>query len=177
MALERTATIIGASVTLVAWLAGLTTTARRVAEVLPAPSSPPVDARAAQLDREITHLAERMRPSSVPHQPGRNLFSFVARKPRAVISVAPVPSAAALTEAAPARPAPPPVKLSGIAEDAAPTGGTEVVRTAIISARGQLILAKEGEAVTDRYRVARISADVVELVDASDGSVLRLALK
>lgn len=177
MALERTATIIGAGVTLVAWLAGLTTTDRRhVVEVLPAPS-PAVDTRAAQLDREIAHLTERMRPSALPHQPGRNLFSFVARKPSTAVAVAALPSTPALSEAAPARPAPPALKLSGIAEDAAPSGGTDVVRTAIINARGQLFLAKEGEAVTDRYRVVRISANVVELVDASDGSVLRLALK
>ena len=175
MALERTATIIGAGVTLVAWLAGLTTTTDRphASDVLPAPS-PAVDTRAAQLDREIAHLTERMRLSSVPNQTGRNLFSYAARKPRAAVAPAAVPPAPALTEAAPARPTPPPLKLSGIAEDAA---GADVVRTAIINARGQLFLAREGEAVTDRYRVTRISADVVELVDSSDGSVLRLALK
>ena len=66
------------------------------------------------------------------------------------------------------------MKLSGIAEDATADG---VVRTAIISAAGQLFLAKEGENVTPRFRVSKISADVVELSDLIDGSALRLALK
>jgi hypothetical protein len=40
-----------------------------------------------------------------------------------------------------------------------------------------LFLAKEGENVTARYRVARISSEVVELTDLDDGTVLRLALR
>jgi len=66
------------------------------------------------------------------------------------------------------------LRLSGIAEDRTPGG---VVRTAIISGRGQLFLAKQGDAVTDRYQVARISSEVVELTDLTDGSLVRLALK
>ena len=38
-------------------------------------------------------------------------------------------------------------------------------------------MVKEGETVTPRYRVAKISADVVELTDVIDDSTLRLALK
>ena len=49
--------------------------------------------------------------------------------------------------------------------------GRRPVRTAIISGEGQLYMVKEGEAVTPRYRVAKISADVVELVDLFDNSV------
>jgi hypothetical protein len=172
MPFERTATIVGAGVTLVAWLVGATTSDRRTVVEVVAAKSPVLDTRGAELAREVAHLSERLRPAAVPHQPGRNLFSFAAPKPRPVTAVQ--PAKAALTEAAPARPAPPQLKLSGIAEDTA-SGG--VVRTAIINARGQLFLAKEGEAVTDRYRVARISAEVVELQDLGDGSVLRLALK
>jgi hypothetical protein len=66
------------------------------------------------------------------------------------------------------------VKLSGIAEDVTAEG---VSRTAIISGFGQLFLVKEGDSVTDRYRVAKISSDVVELSDLTGGAVLRLALK
>jgi hypothetical protein len=51
------------------------------------------------------------------------------------------------------------------------------VRTAVISGAGQLFLVKEGEHVTPRYLVAKISADVVELADQGDGSTRRLALK
>ncbi len=66
------------------------------------------------------------------------------------------------------------MKLSGIAEDVTADG---VVRTAIISAFGQLFLVKEGEPVTERYRVAKISSDVVELSDLTEGTILRFALK
>ena len=65
-------------------------------------------------------------------------------------------------------------KLAGIAEDA---GADGPVRTAIISGGGQLFMVKEGETVTPRYRVAKISADVVELTDVIDNSVRRLALR
>jgi hypothetical protein len=89
--------------------------------------------------------------------------------------VAPSPKPA-LSEAAVQveRPAPPVMKLSGIAEDVTASG---VVRTAIISAFGQLFLVKEGELVTARYRVAKISSEVVELSDLMDGTALRFALK
>jgi hypothetical protein len=40
-----------------------------------------------------------------------------------------------------------------------------------------LFLVKEGETITTRYRVAKISTDVVELVDLGDNSIRRLALR
>jgi hypothetical protein len=64
--------------------------------------------------------------------------------------------------------------LIGIAED---PGADGVIRTAIISGFGDVFLVKEGESVTSRYKVARISGDVVELSDATDASIIRLALK
>ena len=69
------------------------------------------------------------------------------------------------------------LKLIGVAEDTTTDG---LVRTTIISGPGQLYVVKEGDPVTSRYRVARISPDVVELDDLArtgDASVLRLALK
>ena len=68
----------------------------------------------------------------------------------------------------------PPLKLSGIAEDA---GADGPVRIAFISGEGQLFMVKEGDTVTTRYRVAKISADVVELIDVVDNSIRRLALR
>ena len=68
----------------------------------------------------------------------------------------------------------PPLKLAGIAEDAGPDGP---VRIAIVSGEGQLFMVKEGETVTPRYRVTKISADVIELTDVVDNSVRRLALR
>ena len=76
-----------------------------------------------------------------------------------------------------AAPLPPPLILAGLAEDAGPNGP---VRTAIISGAGQVFLVKEGEAFSLRgitYRVARVSENSVELVEASDGTPRTLSLK
>jgi hypothetical protein len=66
------------------------------------------------------------------------------------------------------------LKLVGMAEDAGPDGP---VRTAIISAFGQLFLVKEGERVTSRYQVAKISAEAAEIRDLGDNSTVTLVLK
>jgi hypothetical protein len=79
-----------------------------------------------------------------------------------------------LSEAAPLV-AQPSLKLAGIAEDPGPDGTTQ--RTAIISGEGQLFMVKEGENVTPRYRVVKVSADVVELLDLSTNTPRRLALR
>ena len=44
-------------------------------------------------------------------------------------------------------------------------GPTVPSALAFISGGGQLFMVKEGDTVTPRYRVAKISADVVELTD------------
>jgi hypothetical protein len=72
---------------------------------------------------------------------------------------------------------PPPVEplaLVGLAED---EGADGPVRTAIISGGGDLFIVKEGDAVTSRYQVAAIAADVVVLTDVAAGTSLRLALR
>ena len=174
MSLKRTATIVVVGAALAAWLAAAATSGNRttIDSILVKPR--PIDTRGEALASEISRLHEHLRPAAVPRQPGRNLFSFAVHQP----SPAPVPppvSKPAVTEApAAVRPAAPVLKLSGIAEDATADG---VVRTAIISGSGQLFLVKEGENVTPRFRVAKISSEVVELSDLTDGTALRLALK
>ena len=79
------------------------------------------------------------------------------------VNVAPVPAVVAS-----------PLKLVGIAEDTSDDG---VVRTAIVSGYGDLFLVKEGESVTLRYRVSRVLSDLVELVDVTDQTTLRLAIQ
>jgi hypothetical protein len=174
MNLKRTATLLVVGAALAAWLAAAATSGNRdaVDPILLKPR--PVDARGEALANEIARLHDRLRPAAVPRQPSRNLFSYA---PRPVRGAAPPPIASkpAPPEApAVGRPAAPALKLSGIAEDTTPDG---VVRTAIISGSGQLYLVKEGESVTTRFRVAKISSDVVELSDLTDGTTLRLALK
>jgi len=172
MNLKRTATIVAAGGALAAWLAAAATSGIHDAPATSIVQQPPIEARGAALAAEIARLHERLRPVSSPRQSGRNLFQFTPPKPRTA-PPARAAANAALIEAAPAAAAPS-FKLSGIAED---PGADGPVRTAIITGEGQLFLVKEGEMVTARYRVSRISADVVELVDVGTNVPLRLAMK
>jgi hypothetical protein len=165
----------GAAVGACAWLAAGATSTNRETIVPNVQPTPIVDTRGAALADEISRLHEHLRPSAAPRQPGRNLFSFLPRQaPVAPSSSPPSLQKPALSESIAARPAAPVMKLSGIAEDVTAGG---VVRTAIISTFGQLFVVKEGELVTERYRVTRISADVAELSDVMDGTVVRIALR
>jgi hypothetical protein len=172
MNLRRTATFVVVGGALAAWLAAAATSGTRdnAPPIVIAPA--PIDSRGAELANEVQRLRERLHPDATPSKPGRNLFQFSAPKPAAIVPAA-VP-APALTEAV-TSPPPPELKLSGLAEDPGADGA--IIRTAIISTAEHVILAKEGDLVTPRYRVVRISSDVVELVDLGDGSTLRLALK
>jgi hypothetical protein len=173
MNVTRTAILACFGAVLAAWLAGAATSSNRGPIAPSVARTPLVDMRGAALAEEVARLHDHLRPSAVPQQPGRNLFSFSTR-PAPVALPLPAPPKAAVSESVATRPAAPAMKLSGIAEDVTERG---VVRTAIISAFGQLFLAKEGDAVTDRYRVVKISSDVAELSDLTDGAVLRIALK
>jgi hypothetical protein len=174
MNLKRTATIVVVGGALAAWLAAAMTSDQRDRAPRPAERNAAADARSETLAAEVARLHDRLRPTAEPREPARNLFQFTAVRPRPAAPVA----KAALSEAAPvvpvAPPPPPPFKLIGVAEDAGPTGP---VRTAIVSGSGQLFLVKEGQNVTLRYQVIKISADVVELQDLGDKTTLRLALK
>jgi len=172
MHVKRTLTLVVIGAALVAWLAGAATSNRDSAAP-PIVTRPAVDRQGADLAREIQRLHERLRPESTPRQPGRNLFAYHAAASRQRAAIVEAAQPASISEARPIA-AQPALKLAGIAEDDGPDGA---VRTAIISGDGQLFLAKEGDAVTTRYRVAKISADVVELTDTIDGSTRRLSLK
>ena len=172
MNLKRTTTIVVVGAALIAWLAGAATSNHAIPPAaVVQPTS--IERRGAELAGEIERLHERLAPTATPRTPGRNLFTFrtMAARPPAPIALAPRP---ALTEFVPAPTSLPSLKLSGIAED---PGAEGPVRIAFISGEGQLFMVKEGETVTPRYRVAKISADVVELVDVLDHSVRRLALR
>ncbi len=171
MNLKRTTTIVVVGAALAAWLAGAATSNHPIPP-LTAVHQTSIEKRGAELAIEIERLHERLAPAAAPRSPGRNLFAFRAAAPR---PAAPPPAPrASLSEAAPAPPALPPLKLAGIAED---PGADGPVRIAFIAGEGQLFMVKEGETVTPRYRVAKISADVVELTDVVDHSVRRLALR
>jgi Tfp pilus assembly protein PilP len=169
---KRTATIVVVGGALLAWLAGAATSNRAI-EPAPVISIPAIDNSGVALEKEIARLHERLRPTATPAQSNRNLFSFRSAPVRAVPAPR-APAAPALVEAPPLPPPLPPLKLVGVAEDA---GADGPARTAIVVGDGQLYTVKEGENVTARYRVTRISADVVELLDLNDNSLRRLALR
>jgi len=163
--------VVGA---LAAWRTFSSTPDRGGATPLDVVAQAPIDARAVALAKEVGRLRDRLEPGvSLPHH-GRDLFRFATAAPHAAplaLVTNPAPSDVATA------PSQPLLKLIGVAEDTTTDG---LVRTAIISGPGQLYVVKEGDRVTSRYRVARISPDVVELDDLArigDASVLRLALK
>jgi hypothetical protein len=173
MNLKRTTTIVLVAAAIGAWLAGAATTNHPI-PAAPIDRPPAIELRGAELASEIARLHERLRPISSPRQPGRNLFVYRAAAPSAPPPALAAAPAATLAAVVPPPPALPSLKLAGIAED---SGDDGPIRTAIISGEGQLYLVKEGEAVTARYRVSKIAADVVELVDVGDNSIRRLALR
>src|SRR5213075_1151740 len=100
---------------------------------------------------------ERMQPTAAPRREGRNLFRFhdaPAHAPAAAAPRAPVP------DLLPAPPPLPPLRLVGLGEEKSPDGP---IRTAYISGDGQLFISKVGDEVLRRYKVTKISEDVVEL--------------
>jgi hypothetical protein len=172
MRVKRTATIVFSGGALVAWFAGAATSNRPLPDPILTPR-PPIDARGDDLAAEIDRLHERLRPTTTPHAPGRNLFRFNG----AAVAPPPAPSlhpAAVEQTPAVAVPSLPPLRLAGIGEDPGPDGP---LRMAFISGDGQLFIVKIGDTVTPRYRVTAIAADVVELLDLTDNTTRRLAMR
>jgi len=169
MNLKRAATIVTTGGGLVAWLVGATTS-NHVAALPPPIDRAPIERRGAELATEMARFRERMPPTAAPRQPGRNLFKFrEASRPAAAPSGAPAPP----PENIPAPPPLAPMRLIGVSED---PGAAGPVRSAFVNADGQLFIVKEGDTVMMRYKVTKISSEVVELTD-EDGTVRRLALR
>lgn len=169
---KRAGAIVLGGGALAAWLAGAATSNRALPDPIVARPAR-VDARGADLANEIARLHERLRPAATPRTPARNLFAFRAAPAPAAPSTPVEAPRAALVET-PIAPALPPLKLAGIGEDPGPDGP---VRIAFVSSDTQLFIVKVGELLTPRYRVAAISADVVELVDLQDNGTRRLTMR
>jgi len=172
MKLKRAAMYSVALAALAAWWVSAST---EPVQPAPVPTPPPmtaVEKQGASLAHEIFRLREQTRLVTEPQRPSRNLFRFATSPPPATAQ--PLSEVPAFAGREPHGPPPPPaLSLIGLAQDEGPAG---TVRTAIISGGGNLFIVKEGEPVTPRFRVSRISGEVVELVD-TDGAFLRLALK
>ena len=178
MSIKRTTIIVVGGVALAAWLSAAMNPGR--APAAPATVRPaPIDATGAALSGEIARLRERLRPDAMPRQATRNPFVFRSSPSRAAPSspdkiVDTAAAAAVLAEQGRLR-----LSLAGIAEDPGPAGAAPV-RTAIIAGNGQVILAKEGDTVSDRgveYKLGTISSDSAELTDPRDNTIHRLVLK
>src|SRR4029079_3448473 len=154
------------------WIAAAATSNTRTIAPLVAVKPNVIDKSGAQLAVEVRRLHERLRPSDTPLH-SRDLFRYAGK------TAASSGAAECATFVAPPSEPPPaavvaPLKLEGLAED---HGDQGTVRTAIISGFGDIFLVKECDAVTLRYRVAKISPDAVELTDLTDNTPLRLALR
>jgi len=78
----------------------------------------------------------------------------------------PIQAAPAVAEEPPA----PDLVLIGFAEE-----GT--TRTAMLGSADELLMVTEGQTVAGRYRVAKVGADAVELIDLTTAATRRLLLK
>jgi hypothetical protein len=172
MNVKRTAMIGVAGVAVAVWISAATTSnMRTVAPVVPAKPNV-IDKSGAQLAVEVKRLHDRLRPGDTPVH-SRDLFRYAASASASAPVVTTAPAAPPVQEQ-PLAPLVAPLKLEGLAEN---NGDQGPVRTAIISGFGDFFLVKEGDSVTSRYRVAKISPDAVELTDLTDNTPLRLALR
>lgn len=142
-----------------------------------APSRPASRRAAApsDIEREAMRLQARGRSGAIYTQPQRDPFRFsagrpVASRPGGDVPAPERPNDTLVPSAAP----PPPVSLSGIAEDQV---GQRLERTAILSSPAGVLLVHEGDDVLGQYRVAKVESEAVELVKLTDGTTLRLSLR
>lgn len=137
-----------------------------------APAAPPqvaADVAVGEARSSLLAAAERLEAHARRNPPaamGRDPFRFggegrpVAR--RAPGGSPPGPTADAPASALPAVEPEPDIVLRGMAESGE---GEAIVRTAILSAGGDLVLASLGSRVGNRYEVVALTADSVELED------------
>jgi hypothetical protein len=172
MSWKSYAVVSGATV-LAGWLAS-TPPSNTPAATAPAARRPAArDVPASDIEREAERLQVRVQREVEYTQPQRNPFRFGAARPNVDRGGdLPVPAPAPPPVAVPVVSPPPPVTLSGIAED---QNGPQVERTAIFSSPAGVLLVREGDLVLGDYRVGRIESEAVELVN-SDGTTLRLTL-
>jgi hypothetical protein len=178
MSPKRAAVYYGCSATLLAaWLAsasGIVNQSVPSSAADPQPvQSTGTETLAEDVQAQAQRLRDRLASAPAPKQPARNPFSF-APKPTRARTVAAAVQPPAPTASVPAYPEPL-LTLVGVAADQTPSG---IARTAIITAEaGQMFMVKPGEFIGARYRVESVGADVVELLDLTNQSTRRLALR
>jgi hypothetical protein len=130
-----------------------------------------LDAVVLGVQSQAARLRQRLAGAPALQPSVRNPFTFaehesVAASPSAVFPRAAQPAPVTLNGLAPD----PELALLGVAEE----GET---RTAVIQSGDELLMATEGEILADRYRVVKVGAEGVELVDLGTGVTRRLFLR
>ncbi len=128
---------------------------------------------ASEIEEQANRLQARLQQETLYRESGRNLFRFAPKpvaRPAPPVTAEPAPLP--LPEV-PAAPSPLPMKLAGVAADETESG---IVRTAILSTFSGVVLARAGDEVLDRFRVAAVHDDAVELVTIADGTPVTLRL-
>ena len=179
---SRAVLVLAALGLVLAWLAAA---ADRQPAVPHATSDQPsaAHARAGHLAQDIRDQARRLRSqldsAPQPTMSGRNPFTFDDRVSSRSHDAQAAPVVPALEAALVAStPDPPPLTLSGIAEEASGADNPAAPRrVAVLSGYGDVFLARIGETVASRYEVTAIGADAVELKDLITGSTIRLGLR
>ena len=169
MSPARAAAYLLGGMLLAAWLASAAAVVRAPAVLAPrrSPEAVQLDAVALHVQSQASRLRQRLAVAPVPQAPVRNPFTFVEAPAPAAVSRRPAPAAPIVVE----QPAPEPeLVLLGVAEQ----GST---RTAMIGSGDELLMATEGQTVVGRYRVGKVGADLIELVDLVTGATRRLNLR
>jgi len=165
----RAATYLVGALLLAAWLASAAGVGRPPFQGVPRRSAESVqlDTVALNVQSQASRLRQRLAAAPALQAPIRNPFTFAAREPVAT----PARPRTLAPPAAAGPPLPEPeLVLLGVAEQ----GST---RTAMIGSGDELLMAAEGQTLAGRYRVAKVGADAIELVDLGTGATRRLFLK
>ena len=166
----RAALYLGGGVLLAAWLAAAAGVGRpSILQVLPpSADAAQLDSIAAGVQSQAVRLRQRLAAAPAPGAAIRNPFAFAAREATESVTVHRAPIAVPKVVAE--DPPEPDLVLIGLAEE----GST---RTALLGSGDELLMATEGQTIVGRYRVNKVGADVVELIDLMTGATRRLLLK
>lgn len=165
----RAATYFVGAILLAGWLASAAGVVRSQPPASRRPTADAIRLDAVVLDvqSQASRLRQRLAQAPSLRAPIRNPFSFPSRDSAPAVSH----RAAAIVPTSGAAPAlEPALVLIGIAEEGAS-------RTAMIASGDELLMTTEGQVLAGRYRVAKVSADALELVDLVTGATRRLYLK
>ena len=167
----RAAAYLVGGILLAGWLASAAGVGRPSMPQPPrrSPADAQLDFAAANVQAQASRLRQRLAAAPAPHPSIRNPFSFAPRVVAPSVAARPRPLVVAATDTESALPEPDRA-LVGLAEE----GST---RTAMIASGNDLVMATEGQTIVGRYRVGKVGAGGIELIDINTGAVRRLSLK